>query len=83
MRNILKNMLKTSINIPYEDYTVYPTVNITRDAITKYCIKEKIAYEFLENNEDDNMQVKLDGNLYEILRFNAGRGGYGIRCRAI
>lgn len=83
MRNILKNMLKTSINIPYEDYTVYPTVNITKDAIIKYCVKEKIDYEFLENNEDDNMQVKLDGNLYEILRFNGGRGGYGIRCRPI
>ena len=83
MENILKNMLKLSVDITYEDYTVYPTVSITKDAIAIYCVKEKIDYEFLENNEDDNMQVKLDGKLYEILRFNGGRGGYGIKCRPI
>ena len=83
MGNILKNMLKLSVDITYADYTVYPTVSITKDAIANYCVKEKIDYEFLENNEDDNMQVKLDGKLYEILRFNGGRGGYGIKCRPI
>lgn len=83
MKNILKNMLKINIEIPYEDYTVYPTTSITKEAIDKYCTQEKIDYEFLENNEDDNMQVKLDGKYYEILRFNGGRGGYGISCRPV
>lgn len=83
MANIFKNMLKISIDIPYENYNIYPTVSITKDAIAKYCIKEKIDYEFLENNTDDTIQIKLDGKLYEILRFNGGRGGYGIRCRPI
>lgn len=83
MKNILKNMLKISIEIPYEDYTIYPTTSITKDAIAKYCAQEKIDYEFLENNEDDNMQVKLDGKYYEILRLNGGRGGYGISCRPV
>ena len=76
MGNIFKNMMKLSVDIPYENYTVYPTVSITKDAIANYCAKEKIDYEFLENNEDDNMKVK-------IVRFNGGRGGYGIKCRPI
>lgn len=46
-------MMKLSIEIPYEDYSVYPSVSITRNAISKYCIKEDISYEFLEDN---NMQ---------------------------
>jgi len=83
MSDFIKNMLKTSIDIPYEDYSVYPTVNITKDAIIKYCNKEKIQYEFLDNNPDDNMEVMLDGELYEVLRFNAGRPGYLIKCRPI
>ena len=36
MENILKNMLKLSVDITYEDYTVYPTVSITKDAIANY-----------------------------------------------
>lgn len=87
MRSILKNIsnsvLKVSIEIPYEDYNVYPTTSITKDAIAKYCAQEKIDYEFLENNENDNMQVKLDGKPYEVLRANGGRGGYGIRCKPV
>ena len=83
MENIFKNMLKISIDIPYEDYTVYPTASITKDAIARYCTKEKIDYEFLEDNENDNMQVKLNNKCYEILRFNGGRAGYGIKCRAV
>lgn len=81
--NIFKNMMKLSIEIPYEDYSVYPTISITKDAISKYCTKEKINYEFLEENKDNNMQVKLDGKIYEVLRFNAGRPGYVIKCRQI
>lgn len=80
---MFKNMIKISIDIPYENYTVYPTVSITKDAIINYCIKENIDFEFLKNNSDNNMQVKLDNKLYEILRFNAGRGGYGIKCRPV
>lgn len=45
--------------------------------------KKLVDFEFLENNSDDNMQVKLDNKLYEIQRFNAGRGGYGIKCRPV
>lgn len=45
--------------------------------------KKLVDFEFLENNSDDNMQVKLYNKLYEILRFNAGRGGYGIKCRPV
>ncbi|HHD2754143.1 TPA: DUF4318 domain-containing protein [Clostridium perfringens] len=83
MGNIFKNMMKISIDIPYEDYSVYPTTSITKDAIAKYCIQEKVDYEFLENNEDDNIQIKLDGKRYEILRFYGGRSGYGIKCRPV
>lgn len=83
MKKILQNIIKISIDIPYEDFTVYPTINITKEAIAKYCIEKNINYEFLEDNEDDTMQIKLDGKSYEILRYNGGRGGYGIKCRPI
>lgn len=81
----MKKVLHLNIiyrDIIYEDYNVYPTTSITKDAIAKYCAQEKIAYEFLENNEDDNMKVKLENKCYEILRYTC-RGGYGIRCGTV
>ncbi|EGT3616812.1 DUF4318 domain-containing protein [Clostridium perfringens] len=83
MTNIFKNMLKVSIDIPYEDFTVYPTISVTKNAISEYCAKENIEYEFLEDNEDGNMQVKLNNKDYEILRYLGGRGCYAIRCRPL
>lgn len=83
MTNIFKNMLKISIEIPYDDFTVYPTINATKDAISEYCAKENIEYEFLENNEDGNMQVKLNNKNYEVIRSLSGRGCYGIKCRPL
>lgn len=83
MSNVFKDMLKICIEIPYDDYTIYPTVSITKNAIANYCSMKNIKYEFSENNVNDNMQVKLDGKSYEILRLNGGRGGYGIQCRPL
>lgn len=82
LKNISNSMLKVSIEIPYEDENVYPTTSITKDVIAKYCSQEKIDYEFLENNENDNMQVKLGGKYYEIIRYTC-RGSYGIRCKPV
>lgn len=74
-------MIKISIDIPYENFSVYPTTSATKDAIAKYCSQEKIKYEFLDNNDNDNMQVEMNGKCYEVLRPNCGRGGYVIQCR--
>lgn len=82
MTNIFKNMLKISIDIPYDNDTVYPTTIVTRDVIAKYCTEKSISYEFLDDNENDNMQVKLNDKNYEILRYTC-RGYYGIKCRPI
>lgn len=82
MSKILKNMMKICIEIPYDDDTVYPTVSITKNKIAEYCSKENIEYDFLEDNENNNMQVKLNGKDYEILRYTY-RGYYGIKCRPL
>lgn len=83
MGNFFKDMLKISIDIPYENYRVYPTVAVTKKAISEYCNREKIDYEFLDHDENDNMQVNLDGKHYKVIRFNGGRGGYGIKCTPV
>lgn len=80
---ILKNMIKINIDIPYEGNLVYPTNSITKDAIGRYCAKENYEYEFIENNEDDNMRVNIAGKKYEVLRPFCGRGGYAITCRPL
>lgn len=79
----LKNIIKMSIDIPYSDSLVYPTEAISKVAIAEYCTKEKFEYEFIGKNEDNNMIVKIEGKCYEVIRGLAGKGGYGICCRAI
>lgn len=71
------------MEIPYEDVTKYPTVNVTMDAIANYCGKEGLDYEFLSSKEEENLLVKIDGVSYEVIRGLAGRGSYGIRCREL
>ena len=68
--------------MPYDNDTVYPTRTVTKEIITKYCTEKSIRCEFLDDNEDDNMQVKLDDKNYEILRYTC-RGYYGIKCRPL
>lgn len=79
---MFRKMLKSSITIPYEDISVYPSINITKDAIAKYCGQQGYEYEFLDTKED-NMQVHIDGTTYEVIRGLAERGCYGIRCREL
>ena len=51
----LKKMVKLNIDIPYDGNLKYPTNKITKAAIVKYCVEEKLEYEFLEDNEDGNI----------------------------
>ena len=83
MGNFFKDMLKISIDIPYENYQVYPTVTVTNKAVSEYRDHEKIDCEFLGDEDNDNIQVKLGGKCYKVVRFNGGRGGYGIKCTPI
>lgn len=78
-----KKILKKSMEIPYEDVSTYPTVMIAMDAISRYCGKEELDYEFMTSKDEENLLVKIDGAPYEVIRGLAGRGSYGIRCREI
>ena len=79
----MKKMLKKSIEIPYEDISVYPTVSMTKDAIAKYCAKEGLDYEFLGVNEDETMLMTIDGIEYEVIHGLYARGSYGIQIREV
>ncbi|MEG0450286.1 MAG: DUF4318 domain-containing protein [Lysinibacillus sp.] len=79
---MFKKLFKKSMNIPYENISVYPTVSIAKDAIANYCGEQGKDCEFLDLKVD-NMQVQIDGIIYEVIRGLAGRGCYGIRCREL
>lgn len=79
----LKKMIKLNIDIPYDGNLKYPTNKITKAAIVKYCVEEKLEYEFLEDNEDGNIMVTIEQKEYEVLRPFTGRGGYAIICRPV
>ena len=64
--------------VPYEDSTVYPTVEKAHQAIAKYCHENGHAYTFVDADE-----VVIDGVTHEIYRGlePGSRGNYGIKCR--
>ena len=79
---MFKKLIKKSMEIPYDDISVYPTVNIAKDAIAKYCGEQGLDYEFIDSKEED-MLVQIDGTSYEVYRGLVGRGCYGISCRVL
>lgn len=72
------NMFKKAFLVPYEDSSRYPTAEIAKKAIEKYCRENSWTCVFLKNSE-----VEIDGVRYEIIRRYGlgGRGNYGIKCR--
>lgn len=80
IKKFFENMLKINIEIPYDDNLIYPTKSITKNVIIKYCIGEKLEYEFIDNDEEDFVGVKINGKCYEVIRPFVGRGGYAIIC---
>ncbi|WP_052343786.1 DUF4318 domain-containing protein [Bacillus massiliigorillae] len=83
IKDALKDLLKKSMEIPYDDISVYPTVNIAKNAIVKYCGEQGLDYKFLDSKEEGNIIVQIDGTIYEIYRGVVGRGYYGIKCRVL
>lgn len=71
-------MFKKSFWVPYEDSTVYPTSEKTRQAIMKYCEESGETCRFSGDDE-----VEINGKTYEIYRGyeNGSRGNYGIKCK--
>ena len=71
-------LFKKAFWIPYENSSIYPTMNIAREEIKKYCHKQNVNFRFL----DDDV-VEIDGKLYDIYRGyeNGSRGNYGIKCK--
>lgn len=71
-------MFKKSFWVPYEDSTVYPTLDAMMKAISKYCEDNGDNYTFTAENE-----VEINGVKYEIYRGyeNGSRGNYGIKCK--
>lgn len=72
------NLFKKAFWVPYEDSTVYPTVEKAHLAIAEYCEKNGHTYTFANPDE-----VVIDGVAHEICRGleNGSRGNYGIKCR--
>lgn len=64
--------------VPYEDCTVYPTVEKAHQAISEFCGKNGQACVFTGDDE-----VLIDGVTHEIIRGpeSGSRGSYGIKCR--
>lgn len=83
IKDALKDLLKKSMEIPYDDISVFPTVNIAKNAIAQYCGEQGLDYTFLESKEEGNMIVQIDGTTYEVYRGVVGRGFYGIRCSVL
>lgn len=81
IKKFLKNMIKINIDIPYEENLVYPTKSITKNSIVQYCDSENLKYEFMDDEEEGNIIVKINGKCYEVIRPFVGRGGYAIICR--
>lgn len=71
-------MFKKSFWVPYEDSTVYPTLTLAMNAITKYCEANGDACTFTNDDE-----VEINGKKYEIYRGyeDGSRGNYGIKCK--
>lgn len=71
-------LFKKAFWVPYEESTVYPTVETAHLAIAKYCEKNGHTYAFVKSDE-----VAIDGVVYEIYRGiePGSRGNYGIKCR--
>lgn len=74
----MSKLFKKSFWVPYENSSVYPTVNAAKEAILSYCNKENWNCNFIS---DDT--VEIDGKLYSIYRGyeNGSRGNYGIKCK--
>ena len=56
-------LIKKAFWVPYEDSTVYPTVERAHLAIAKYCEKNGYTYTFANPDE-----VVIDGVVYEVYR---------------
>lgn len=78
---MFKKLLKKSMFIPYDDISVYPSINATKNAIALYCGNEGLTYEFMD--QADNLQVKIEDIDYEVIREIAERGCYAIRIKEL
>lgn len=74
----MMKLFKKALWIPYEDSTVYPTVERAHRAIAEYCEENGYACTFAGDDE-----VVIDGVAHEIYRGlqPGSRGNYGIKCR--
>lgn len=70
-------MFKKAFWVPYEDGSVYPTLTIAMEAISKHCESNGDTCTFTADDE-----VEINGVKYEIYRgYEMGsRGNYGIKC---
>ena len=71
-------MFRKTFYIPYEKVESYPTIEISKYYISKYCEENKLLYEFIEDEA-----VRINGEKYDIIRGYdfCSHGDYIIKCR--